>query len=65
RILVDQGLADPFLEEQLKPERLETACAEREVHLNLRRHEGYDHSYYFVSTLIADHLDWHARRLDR
>lgn len=62
-LLVDQGLADPFLEEQLRPECLEAVCAERGVSLSLRRHEAYDHSYYFVSTFIADHLEWHARKL--
>lgn len=62
-LLVDQGMSDAFLEEQLKPELLEAACAERGAALTLRRHEGYDHSYYFVSTFIADHLDWHAGKL--
>ena len=59
-ILVDQGLADPFLEEQLKPYLFEHACAESGLPLILRRHEGYDHGYYFISTFIEDHLQHHA-----
>ena len=62
-ILVDQGQADPFLESQLKPELLEAACARAGVKLTLRRQAGYDHSYYFISTFIEDHLRWHAERL--
>ena len=62
-ILVDQGEADPFLESQLKPELLEAACAKAGVTLTLRRQPGYDHSYYFISTFIEDHLRWHAERL--
>jgi S-formylglutathione hydrolase len=62
-ILVDQGLADKFLEPQLMPERLEAACAKAGQPLTLRRHAGYDHSYYFVSTFMADHLRHHAERL--
>jgi S-formylglutathione hydrolase len=62
-ILVDQGLADSFLVEQLRPELLEAACATAGQRLVLRRHEGYDHSYYFISTFIADHVEWHAARL--
>ncbi|MGI4813160.1 MAG: S-formylglutathione hydrolase [Janthinobacterium lividum] len=62
-ILIDQGLADPFLAEQLLPERFETACAAVGQTLNLRRHAGYDHSYYFISSFIADHLAHHARAL--
>jgi S-formylglutathione hydrolase len=59
-ILVDQGLADGFLEEQLRPELFEEACAEAGQPLTLRRHEGYDHGYYFVSTFMQDHLEHHA-----
>ncbi len=59
-LLVDQGLADDFLEEQLKPELLEAAGHDR---LSLRRHDGYDHGYYFVSTFLAEHVGWHAERL--
>jgi S-formylglutathione hydrolase len=62
-LFVDQGEADSFLREQLKPELLEEACAGRGASLRLRRHPGYDHSYYFVSTFIADHLAWHAERV--
>ena len=64
KILVDQGLADDFLEEQLQPERLEAACAESGIELEVRRHEGYDHGYYFISTFIGDHLRHHAALLN-
>ncbi|MBU9198196.1 S-formylglutathione hydrolase [Burkholderia gladioli] len=62
-ILVDQGLADQFLPSQLNPEVFEAACREAGQPLTLRRHEGYDHGYYFISTFIADHLAHHARTL--
>ena len=62
-LLVDQGAADQFLETQLKPALLERACARASVPLSLRMHEGYDHSYFFISTFIEDHLRWHAQRL--
>ncbi len=62
-ILVDQGLSDPHLEKQLLPERLEKACAESGYPLTLRRHAGYDHGYYFISTFIEDHLRHHAQSL--
>jgi S-formylglutathione hydrolase len=62
-LLVDQGTADQFLATQLKPELLEDACARAGVPLTLRIHEGYDHSYFFISTFIEDHLRWHAQRL--
>lgn len=63
-ILVDQGLADKFLQQsQLLPELLESACASAGQPLRLRRHEGYDHGYYFISTFIEDHLRFHAARL--
>ena len=62
-ILVDQGTADGFLANQLKPELLEAACATAGIPLTLRRQEGYDHSYFFIATFIADHLRWHAERL--
>jgi S-formylglutathione hydrolase len=61
--LVDVGDGDPFLNEQLRPELLERACAAAGIPLNLRLQPGYDHSYYFVSTFMADHLRWHAARL--
>ncbi|GGY95094.1 S-formylglutathione hydrolase [Pseudoduganella plicata] len=62
-ILVDQGLADKFLAEQLYPEAFEAACAQAQQPLTLRRHEGYDHGYYFIATFVADHLRWHAGQL--
>lgn len=64
-LLVDQGEADNFLSEQLKPELLEQACAGTGIALTLRRQPGYDHSYYFISTFMAEHLAWHAERLKR
>jgi S-formylglutathione hydrolase len=63
-ILVDVGDADPFLDKELKPELLEQACADAGIGLTLRRQPGYDHSYYFISTFMADHMRWHADRLD-
>jgi S-formylglutathione hydrolase len=62
-LLVDVGDADPFLTEQLRPELLEQACSQAAIHLLLRRQPGYDHSYYFVSTFMEDHMRWHAARL--
>ncbi|MEO7602533.1 MAG: S-formylglutathione hydrolase [Sphingomicrobium sp.] len=62
-LLIDVGTADPFLEKELKPELFEAACAETEIALTLNRREGYDHSYYFISTFMADHIAWHAERL--
>jgi len=62
-LLVDQGEADNFLSEQLKPELLQRACDDAGIPLTLRRQPGYDHSYYFISTFMADHLRWHATRL--
>ncbi|HWH16947.1 MAG TPA: S-formylglutathione hydrolase [Allosphingosinicella sp.] len=62
-ILVDQGEADGFLAEQLRPQLLEEACAAAGIPLTLRMQPGYDHSYYFISTFMADHLRWHAERL--
>lgn len=62
-ILIDQGLADKFLVEQLKPELFEAACARAAQPLTLRRHTGYDHGYYFIQTFMADHLRHHAERL--
>lgn len=62
-ILVDQGLADTFLEEQLKPELFEAACAEAGQSLTLRRQAGYDHSYYFIATFMDDHIAHHANGL--
>jgi len=62
-LLVDQGTADKFLDVQLKPELFEAACAEAGQELRLRRHAGFDHSYYFIATFIEDHLAHHARAL--
>ena len=62
-ILVDQGMSDQFLENQLHPQALETAAAVSGQSLTLRRHAGYDHSYWFIQSFIADHLKWHADRL--
>jgi len=62
-ILIDQGLADQFLPTQLNPQLFEQACAQSGQALALRRHSGYDHGYYFVSTFMADHLAHHARIL--
>ena len=62
-LLVDVGDADPFLEKELRPGLLERACADAGIPLTLRRQPGYDHSYYFISTFMADHLRWHADRL--
>lgn len=62
-ILVDQGTQDQFLELQLKPQLLRDACEAARVPLDLRMQEGYDHSYFFISTFIADHLRFHARNL--
>jgi S-formylglutathione hydrolase len=62
-ILIDQGEADKFLEGQLKPELFDQACAEAGQPLLLRRHPGYDHSYWFISTFMDDHLRHHAEAL--
>jgi S-formylglutathione hydrolase len=62
-LLVDQGRADSFLADQLRPDLLERACADAGIALELRMREGYDHSYYFISTFMAEHLRWHAERL--
>jgi S-formylglutathione hydrolase len=62
-LLVDQGDADQFLVEQLRPELLRAACEAAGIPLTLRLQPGYDHSYYFISTFMADQLGWHAERL--
>jgi len=62
-ILIDQGLGDKFLAGQLLPEAFEAACAKAGQPLELRRHEGYDHGYYFISTFVEDHLRFHHRQL--
>ncbi|MEO8153621.1 MAG: S-formylglutathione hydrolase [Rhizobacter sp.] len=62
-LLIDQGLADKFLAEQLNPDLFEAACLAAGQPLTLRRHEGFDHGYYFISTFIGDHIAHHARAL--
>ena len=62
-ILVDQGEKDNILTEQLKPELLREACDKAGIDLTLRMQPGYDHSYYFISSFMADHVAWHAARL--
>ena len=62
-IMVDQGTSDNFLDEQLKPQLLAEACEKAGIALTLNMREGYDHSYYFISTFMADHLRWHSERL--
>ena len=62
-ILVDQGTADQFLDDQLKPGLLSLACAKAGMQPEVRMWEGYDHSYYFISTFMAEHVGWHAARL--
>ncbi len=62
-ILVDQGLDDRFIESQLRPQDLVLACEAAGQPLELRRHDGYDHGYYFISTFVEDHLRFHAQRL--
>nr|WP_295781217.1 S-formylglutathione hydrolase [Rhodoferax sp.] len=62
-ILIDQGLADKFLAEQLHPHLFEVACASAGQPLTLRRHAGYDHGYYFIASFMADHLQHHAQQL--
>lgn len=64
-LLVDQGLADNFYEEQLRTPLLEKACADAGIAADIRYHEGYDHSYYFISSFIAEHIAYHAERLQR
>ncbi len=60
KILIDQGMDDQFLEQELHPHLFEAACVEHSVDLELRRHEGYDHGYYFISTFMEDHLKHHS-----
>jgi S-formylglutathione hydrolase len=62
-MLVDVGDADPFIENELRPQLLEQACAAAGLPLTLRIRPGYDHTYYFISTFMADHLAWHAERM--
>ena len=60
-ILIDQGVDDNFLKEQLKPELLESACSDAGIPLALRMQSGFDHSYYFIASFMEDHLRWHAK----
>jgi S-formylglutathione hydrolase len=62
-ILIDQGTDDQFLADQLMPDRFVQACAKSNQSLNFRKQFGYDHSYYFIATFIADHLRYHAELL--
>ena len=62
-LLVDQGTADNFLEGQLKPHLLQDACDRAGIEATIRMQPGYDHSYYFISSFMADHVAWHADRL--
>jgi S-formylglutathione hydrolase len=62
-ILIDQGTADKFLADQLKPELLAEACKAGGQRLTLNLRDGYDHGYFFIQTFIADHMAWHASRL--
>jgi S-formylglutathione hydrolase len=62
-ILIDQGTGDKFLQEQLLPERFAEACRKSNTSLQLNYRDGYDHGYYFISTFMADHLQFHAQRL--
>ena len=62
-LLVDQGTADTFLDSQLKPHLLDEACRKADIPATIRLHEGYDHSYFFISTFMAGHVAWHAERL--
>ncbi len=64
-ILVDQGMADGFLDSQLRPDALKSACKTAGIPLTLNMREGYDHSYFFISTFMEDHVRWHADRLGR
>ena len=63
-LLVDQGTADTFLDSQLKPHLLDEACRKADIPATIRLHEGYDHSYFFISTFMAGHVAWHAERLN-
>ena len=62
-VLIDQGGADGFLDDGLRPWLFEKACKDADIPLTLRMQEGYDHSYFFISTFMGDHIDWHAERL--
>ena len=63
-ILIDQGLADPFFEEQLQTDLMLKACEKMGQKADIRLHEGYDHSYYFIATFMAEHIAFHAKQLN-
>ena len=63
-LLIDQGEADNFLHEQLKPGLLVMACRKAGIPATIRMQPGYDHSYYFISSFMAEHIAWHAERLN-
>ena len=62
-ILIDQGLDDEYLDQYLKPGLLQEACKQKNIPIQLRQLEGYDHSYFFIASFIEDHLRWHDERL--
>lgn len=62
-ILIDQGTEDEFLSAQLFPERFLESCRAANQSVTFRKHDGYDHGYNFISTFIADHMEFHAQRL--
>jgi len=62
-LFIDQGMNDEFLDNQLYPGNLESACNDRNIKLTLRMQEGYDHSYYFIASFIGEHVAYHAERL--
>jgi len=64
-LLVDQGNDDQFVESQLRPDLLEQACESSGIPLTLRRHDGFDHSYFFIASFIDDHLRWHGAALSK
>jgi S-formylglutathione hydrolase len=64
-ILIDQGMADKFLAQELRPDLFEAACRKSDQKLRLRHHQGYDHSYYFIASFVDDHIRHHARELLR
>ncbi len=61
-IRIDQGASDRFLVEQLHPELFLNACAEKQIPCDYHLHEGYDHSYYFISSFIGEHIAFHSKR---
>ena len=63
-ILIDQGSADEFLEKQLMHQTFQTACTDKGQGLNLRFQEGYDHSYYFISSFVEEHIQFHMKNMN-